>query len=129
MTIVVPVVATAAGLLLGIGLIAATGSVSRRWQRSGTAWPAPLNVGASINRRWPPLVGLGFIFANRANLTNVGGEGQIAMGGMAATAMALHGTVRLPSGWPCSPARGGALAGALWGGMAGGLQCGAGRTR
>ena len=34
------------------------------------------------------LVGLGFILAFRANLTNVGGEGQIAVGGIAATALA-----------------------------------------
>ena len=37
------------------------------------------------------LVGLGFILAFRANLTNVGGEGQIAVGGIAATRWALYG--------------------------------------
>src|SRR3546814_16875896 len=42
--------------------------------------------GASINRAVAlALVGLGFIFAFRANLTNVGGEGQIAVSGIAAT--------------------------------------------
>ena len=48
---------------------------------------SPYAVGASINRAVAlALVGLGFILANRANLTNVGGEGQIAVGGIAATA-------------------------------------------
>ena len=47
-------------------------------------------IAASINRALCSRpVGLGFIFANRANLTNVGGEGQIAVGGIAATAVAL----------------------------------------
>src|SRR3546814_8604642 len=47
--------------------------------------------GASINRAVAlALVGLGFIFAFRANLTNVGGEGQIAVGGIAATRSEEH---------------------------------------
>ena len=42
-------------------------------------------IAASINRATVfAAVGLGFIFANQANLTNVGGEGQIAVGGIAA---------------------------------------------
>ena len=45
------------------------------------------------------LVGLGFVLAQRANLTNVGGEGQIAVGGIAATAVALYGgAAALPLG-------------------------------
>jgi simple sugar transport system permease protein len=81
-------------------------------------------VGASINRAVAlTLVGLGFILANRANLTNVGAEGQLAVGGMMATALALHGAERLPLGlatiWPLL---GGALAGALWAGIAGALR-------
>ena len=49
-------------------------------------------IGASINRAVAlALVGLGFILAFRANLTNVGGEGQIAVGGIAATALGLYG--------------------------------------
>ena len=49
---------------------------------------SPYAIGASINRALAlALVGLGFILAHRANLTNVGGEGQIAVGGIAATAL------------------------------------------
>ena len=57
-------------------------------------------VAASINRSIAfSLVGIGFVFANRANLVNVGGEGQIAVGEIAATAVALYGGVaNLPAG-------------------------------
>jgi ABC-type uncharacterized transport system permease subunit len=65
------------------------------------------------------LVGVGICIAFRANVFNIGGEGQIAMGGLAATATALA----LP-GLP-SPVLiplvliAGALGGAFWGGIAG----------
>src|SRR5215470_8369253 len=92
--VVVPLVATSGALLVGVLIIAATGSsvveaLAAFWDgMAGSGY----NVGASINRAISlGLVGLGFIFAHRANLTNVGGEGQIAIGGMFATAMALHG--------------------------------------
>src|ERR1700683_1466487 len=59
-------------------------------------------IAASINRSIAfALVGIGFVVANRANLINVGGEGQIAVGGIAATAVALYGGVAgLPAGLP-----------------------------
>ena len=54
------------------------------------AWGSPYALAASINRALVlMLVGLGFVLAERANLTNVGGEGQIAVGGIAATALCL----------------------------------------
>ena len=54
----------------------------------------PYAIAASINRSIAfALVGIGFVIANRANLVNVGGEGQIAVGGIAATAVALYGHV------------------------------------
>jgi ABC-type uncharacterized transport system permease subunit len=89
------------------------------------AWGSPYAVAASINRALAlGLVGLGFVFANRANLTNVGGEGQIAVGGVAATAVALYGGAsQLPA--PLSfllPMVVAALAGGLWGGVAGVLK-------
>jgi general nucleoside transport system permease protein len=125
-TIVIPMVATAAGLLIGIGLVAATGASVREavvafWDGMAGSTFA---VGASINRAVAlTLVGLGFIFANRANLTNVGAEGQLAVGGIAATALALSGAEHLPLGLAVIvPLVGGALAGALWGGIAGGLR-------
>ncbi|QBK03430.1 ABC transporter permease [Hylemonella gracilis] len=93
------------------------------------AWGSPYALAASLNRALVfMLVGLGFILAERANLTNVGGEGQIAVGGIAATAFALWAPVAgLP--WGLSfvvPLLGACLAGALWGGIAGVLKVKAG---
>jgi simple sugar transport system permease protein len=93
------------------------------------AWGSPYALAASLNRALVfMLVGLGFILAERASLTNVGGEGQIAVGGIAATAFALWAPVAgLP--WGLSfvvPLLGACLAGALWGGIAGVLKVKAG---
>ncbi len=89
------------------------------------AWGSPYALAASINRALVlMLVGLGFVLAERANLTNVGGEGQIAVGGIAATALCLWPTVSgLPFGLSfIVPMLGACLAGALWGGIAGVLK-------
>ena len=126
LSIIVPVAATLAAVLLGLAIIAATGTslldaTAAFWDgMAGSAY----NIGASINRAISfGLVGLGFIFANRANLTNVGGEGQIAVGGICATAMALHGAADLPLGLAfVVPVLVGTAAGALWGGIAGVLK-------
>jgi simple sugar transport system permease protein len=74
------------------------------------------------------LIGTGFVLADRANLTNVGGEGQIAMGGMAATAICLYGGVsHLPLGLAfILPMLGATLAGMAWGALAGFLKAKAG---
>lgn len=93
------------------------------------AWGSPYALAASINRALVlMLVGLGFVLAERANLTNVGGEGQIAVGGIAATAFALWPPVAgLPYGLAfIVPMLGACLAGALWGGVAGVLKVKAG---
>jgi ABC-type uncharacterized transport system permease subunit len=93
------------------------------------AWGSPYAVAASINRTLAlALVGIGFVIAQRANLTNVGGEGQIAVGGIAATAVSLYGgaaTLPMPLSflWPMLAA---VLAGGLWGGIAGVLKAKAG---
>jgi general nucleoside transport system permease protein len=82
---------------------------------------SPYSIAASINRSIAfALVGFGFVLANRANLTNVGGEGQIAVGGIAATAVALYGHVTaLPLGLPfILPMLAAVLAGGAWGALA-----------
>jgi general nucleoside transport system permease protein len=82
-------------------------------------------VGASINRAVAfAAIGLGFIFANQANLTNVGGEGQIAVGGIAAAAVALKTPVPdLPLGLAfILPMVAAIAAGAVWGGICGILK-------
>lgn len=93
------------------------------------AWGSPYALAASINRALVfMLVGLGFVLAERASLTNVGGEGQIAVGGITATAFALWPPVAgLPLGLAfIVPMLGACVAGALWGGIAGVLKVKAG---
>ncbi|MFM0736040.1 ABC transporter permease [Paraburkholderia xenovorans] len=93
------------------------------------AWGSPYAIGASLNRSLVfALVGSGFVLANRARLTNVGGEGQIAMGGIAATAVGLYGHVaHLPLGLSfIVPMLAAALAGAAWGALPGWLKARAG---
>ncbi len=62
------------------------------------------------------LTGLGVSIAFRMLFWNIGAEGQLAMGGLAATWVALYGSNLLP-GWSVLPATivMGMLAGALWG--------------
>ena len=115
--------AVACGALLVIAIGVPLGDALSAFAEG--AWGSPYAVAASINRALAlGLVGLGFVFANRANLTNVGGEGQIAAGGVAATAVALYGGAsQLPA--PMSfllPMLVAALAGGLWGGVAGVLK-------
>jgi len=89
------------------------------------AWGSAYAVAASLNRSLVfAMVGLGFILANRANLTNVGGEGQIAVGGMTAVAVSLYAHVSaLPYGLAfVVPMLAAALAGGVWGGIAGVLK-------
>ena len=125
--IAVPVAATVASLVIGLALIAIAGkSVPDALEAFlDGAFGSTFAFGASVNRAVAlALVGLGFIIAFRANLTNVGGEGQIAVGGIAATAVALYGGV---SGLPSSvavilPLLAGTACGALWGAIAGVLK-------
>ncbi len=120
----VPLGATTLALLLGLLMIAISGrSVPDAIEAFiDGAIGSPFAFGASVNRAMAlALVGFGFIIANRANLTNVGGEGQIAVGGIAATAVALYGGVQgMPFGLAVLlPLLAGALAGAGWGAIAG----------
>lgn len=89
-----PVVAAAAAMvaagLIGLALAAAAGAapataVQALWEGmfgSNYAIGASLNVAATLM-----LVAVGFTIAHRAGLVNVGGEGQICAGGIAATAI------------------------------------------
>jgi simple sugar transport system permease protein len=129
--IMISIGAVLAAIVLGVALIALIGvSISDALDAfvDGTIGSA-YAVGASVNRSVVfALVGIGFVFANRANLTNVGGEGQIAMGGIAATATSLYGHVAdLPLGLAfIIPMLAAVVAGALWGGLAGVLKARAG---
>lgn len=116
-------------LALGVGvvLIAATGAslpdaLGAFWEGVAGSGQA---VASSVLRAVPlALVGLGFLLADRAGLTNVGGEGQIAIGGMVSTAACLDwgaGHLPPPLSW-LYPLLLGALGGAAWGALAGVLR-------
>ncbi|MGA8651732.1 MAG: ABC transporter permease [Xanthobacteraceae bacterium] len=130
-SVVISVAAVLTAALLGLALIFALGvSVPDAIAAfiDGTIG-TPYAVAASVNRSIAfALVGIGFVIANRANLVNVGGEGQIAMGGIAATAVALYGHVdNLPAGLAfLVPLVAAAIAGTLWGSIAGILKIKAG---
>lgn len=119
--------AVAGAMLVGLLLIALLGVPVHEAVAAFAegAWGSPYAVAASVNRSLVfMLVGLGFVLADRANLTNVGGEGQIAVGGMVATAVALYGHVQhLPAGLAfVMPLLAASLAGGLWGAFAGVLK-------
>lgn len=121
--LLVPLLAVVFATLVGLMLIASIGvSVPNAIAAfvDGTVG-SPYSIAASINRSIAfALVGFGFVLANRANLTNVGGEGQIAVGGIVATAVALYGHVSaLPLGLPfILPMLAAVVAGAAWGALA-----------
>ncbi|MDB5858111.1 MAG: transporter permease [Ramlibacter sp.] len=120
-----------AALLIGCVLVALMGVNVKEAVAAFAdgAWGSPYALAASVNRALVlMLVGLGFVLAERANLTNVGGEGQIAVGGIAATALALWPPVAtLPFGFAfLVPLLGACLAGAFWGAIPGVLKVKAG---
>jgi ABC-type uncharacterized transport system permease subunit len=130
-SVTVPLITVLVTLLLGLCLIASTGAdvADAIDAFIDGAFGSGYVIAASINRSVAyALVALGFIVAARANLTNVGGEGQIAVGGMAATAVALYGGVK---GQPFGlafllPLAAAVAAGAAWGALAGVLKVKAG---
>ena len=129
--VTLPVMTVLAALVLGIALIGITGATISEAIEGflDGAFGSGYVIAASINRAVAyGLVALGFILAARANLTNVGGEGQIAVGGIATAAVALYGGVEtLPLGLPILlPMAAGTLAGAAWGALAGLLKIKAG---
>lgn len=124
--VLVPLAIIGLALVAGMLLIASTGAsvptaLSALW---AGAFGSSYAIGASLNRAVVfTLVGLGFILAEKAQLTNVGAEGQIALGGVMATAAALYGAAELPAGLAVAvPLLSGTLAGAFWGGIAGVLK-------
>jgi general nucleoside transport system permease protein len=130
-SVMVPVAAVVAAALVGLALIFAMNVpvVDAVAAFVDGTIGTPYAIAASINRSIAfALVGIGFVIANRANLVNVGGEGQIAVGGIAATAVALYGHVaELPAGLSfLIPLVAATIAGMLWGSIAGVLKIKAG---
>ncbi|MGB5067038.1 MAG: ABC transporter permease [Albidovulum sp.] len=126
MSTFLPLVAVSVAFLLGLLLIVAVGVPVGEAVEAFVdgAWGSSYSISTSINRSIIlGLVGLGFILAHRANLTNVGGEGQIAIGGIVATAACLHDAAHLPGQLAyVIPMIFAALAGGIWGGIAGVLR-------
>jgi simple sugar transport system permease protein len=122
-----PLFCLIAALATSCLLIAVTGvplakALDGFWE--GIAGSEQALVGSLLRAVPLSLVGLGFLIAERANLTNVGGEGQIAVGGMASVAVALYGgasALPLPLAF-LYPMLAGVSAGALWGALAGLLK-------
>ncbi|GAA3208953.1 ABC transporter permease [Actinocorallia longicatena] len=116
------VAAALVGVLLVLGGGASVGTAAGAlWNgMAGTpyAFGSGLNAAAVLG-----LIAAGFTVAYRAGLVNVGGEGQLAVGGIAATAAGVHLPEGLPGmiGVPLVLAAGFA-AGACWAGIAGWLK-------
>lgn len=122
----VPFLATLGAFALGLALIVLAGAPladALGALRDGM-YGTPYALGASLNAAaLLALVGGGFVVASRCGLTNVGGEGQINLGALAAAAVGLHGAARLPGPLPMiAPLLAATLAGAVWGGLAGALK-------
>lgn len=129
--LMVPVIAVVTAFIVGLLAVGAMGvpigDAAGAFLKG--AFGSPYAISASLNRAVAlGLVGIGFVVAARAGLTNVGGEGQIAMGGMTATAVCLApGIADLPIGLAfIVPLVCGAFVGGLWGTLAGVLKVKAG---
>ncbi|MGY0018011.1 ABC transporter permease [Streptomyces sp. cg35] len=124
----VTVAALAALLAAGAGLVLAAAAGTD----PATAWAAldegmfgsPYAVGSSLNSAAVlALIATGFTVAHRAGLVNVGGEGQLCAGGVAAAAVGLALPAQVPGavGVPLVLVAG-FTAGAAWAGIAAWLR-------
>lgn len=93
----------------------------------GGALGSPDRIAFGLNKATPyVLTAVGVALCFRAKVINIGGEGQIAVGGVATTAVALYGTV-LPSVLLVPAALlAGMAGGALWAGLAAVIRLGRG---
>jgi simple sugar transport system permease protein len=114
-----------AALLVGAGMLAALGANPVDGYRAllDGAFGSGYALSATAVKAVPLLlVGVGICIAFRANVFNIGGEGQIAMGALAATAVALS-LPDLPSGVliPLTLLAG-AVGGGAWGAIPGAFK-------
>jgi general nucleoside transport system permease protein len=86
---------------------------------------SPHQIGAALNRTTPYLLaGSGVAMCFRAGIINIGAEGQIAVGGIGAAAVALAWPVEAPALAVVLALLGGAVAGAVWSGVATAIHLG-----
>ena len=123
--IIVPLLAGGLGLLIGAGMLLALGAnpIDAYIAMAQGAFGSPNAFADTLVKASPLLfVGIGTCIAYRCGVINIGGEGQIVMGGLSATAVAL--TFQDAPFWILVP--GGLLAGfiggAFWAGIAGVLK-------
>ena len=106
-------------------LIVAAGKnpVLAYWSLAHGAFGSWDRIAVGLNRATPyALTGVGIALCFRARVINIGGEGQLALGGLAATWVALH---MVPAPRPVATLfalGGGVLAGAAWAGLAAGIR-------
>ena len=116
-SLLVPVVAVAVGLLLGAVAVIAAGAdpATAYGALLAGAFGSPGNIAATLLRAVPIAVtGVGVAIALRAGALNLGGEGQMIAGALAAAVAALA-TAGLPAPVPAVAAiAAGAAAGAAW---------------
>lgn len=123
--IIVPIVAGGLGLIVGAVMLLFLGAnpLDAYAAMAQGAFGSPNAFADTLVKASPLLfVGIGTCIAYRCGVINIGGEGQIVMGGIFATGVAL--TFQDASAWVLVP--GGLIAGfvggALWGGLAGVLK-------
>jgi len=86
---------------------------------------SPHQIGAALNRTTPYLLaGGGVAMCFRAGIINIGAEGQIAVGGMGTAAVALAWPSDLSVVAAVAALLGGAVAGAMWAGLATAIHLG-----
>lgn len=91
------------------------------------AFGSPHQIGVALNRATPYLfAGSGVALCFRAGIINIGAEGQIALGGAGAAAVALALPDAPPALAVLAALAGGALAGAAWSGLAAVIHLGRG---
>jgi simple sugar transport system permease protein len=123
--IIVPLIAGGLGLFIGAFVLLALGAnpLEAYIAMAQGAFGSPNAFADTLVKASPLLfVGIGTCIAYRCGVVNIGGEGQIVMGGLFACAVALTfqdapAFVLVPGGLIA-----GFIGGALWGGIAGVLQ-------
>ena len=123
--LLLPVVAVLLALLVGVFLLLALGAnpYEAYYALFNGAFGNVSGITQALTKATPLLlVGIGICIAFRGGVINIGGEGQIIVGAIAATALSL--ALRAWPSWLLLPLTlvSGAVAGALWGGIAGFLK-------
>lgn len=120
-----PIAAVLLAFAIGAVLLLALGEnpLEAYWTLISGAFGSVAGLAATLTKMTPLiLVGLGIVISFRGGVINIGGEGQLIIGALGATAFAL--AFSSWPGWLLLPLTllMGALAGAFWGGIAGSLK-------